>query len=110
MKDLPNDLSMECLKRLEQIGIIEPLVIHENGFVEPFKSYLEFFHPKRHLPPVSWTHDENISPVEGKTFAYCRSMQNIQKLTQTGGCNRYVVKYLGKIDEQNYAFFHILLL
>ena len=30
-------------------------------------------------------------------------MQNIQLLTQTGGCNKYVVKYLGKIDDQNYV-------
>ena len=29
-------------------------------------------------------------------------MQNIQYLTQTGGVNKYVYKYIGKIDEQNY--------
>ena len=44
-----------------------------------------------------------MSPVEGYTFSNCRSMQNIQLLTQTGGVNKYVCKYIGKVDEQNYV-------
>ena len=44
-----------------------------------------------------------MSPVEGYTFANCRSMQNIQILTQCGGVNKYVCKYIGKVDEQNYV-------
>ena len=49
------------------------------------------------------TGDMNISPVEGYTFAVCRSMQNCQRLTHCGGCSKYVCKYIGKIDEQNYV-------
>ena len=64
----------------------------------PFKSKCSFFHPKRHIPPTNPTHDINMSPVEGYTFAVTRSMQNIQWLTNCGGCNRYVIKYIGKID------------
>ena len=44
-----------------------------------------------------------MSPVEGYTFANCRSMQNIQILTQCGGVNKYVCKYIGKVDKQNYV-------
>ena len=101
--DLPNQLSQQCLKVLEKLQIVDRIKVHDNGYVEPFKSRLDFFHPKRHVPPVLWTHDMNISPVESKTFVMCRSMQNIQRLTATGGCNKYVVKYLSKIDEQNYV-------
>ena len=71
--------------------------------MKPFKSRLPFFHPKRHIPAVNWTHDLNISPVEDYTFVYYGSMQNIQKITNAGGCNKYTIKYLAKIDEQNYV-------
>ena len=30
-------------------------------------------------------------------------MQNIQCLTQSGGLNKYVCKYIGKIDENNHV-------
>ena len=43
----------------------------------------------------------NISPVEGKTFSVLKSMQNVQWLTKTNGVNKYVCKYIGKIDENN---------
>ena len=43
-----------------------------------------------------------MSPCEGYTFANCLSMQNIQVLTQGGGVNKYICKYIGKLDEQNY--------
>ena len=71
--------------------------------MKPFKRRLSYFHPRRHIPAVNWTHDLNISPVEGYTFSYCQSMQNIQMITDTGGCNKYCIKYVGKIDEQNYV-------
>ena len=44
-----------------------------------------------------------MSPVDGYLFVACRSMQNVQYLTLCGGVNKYVVKYIGKIDEQNYV-------
>ena len=103
MEDLPNGLTPECLKILEEIDLIEPLVVHENGYVEPFKSKHDYFDPKRCYPPVSWTHDLNISPVISELFCSCRSMQNVQQITRCGGCNKYCVKYMSKIDEQNYV-------
>ena len=48
-----------------------------------------------------------MSPVEGKTFSVCRSMQNIQLLTDCGGVNKYVCKYIGKIDESNYVIINV---
>ena len=53
------------------------------------------------------TFDTNMSPVEGKTFSACLSMQNIQTLTDCGGVNKYVCKYVGKIDEQNYVVVYV---
>eukprot|EP00957_Ditylum_brightwellii_P079961 6081110-Ditylum_brightwellii.AAC.1 len=44
-----------------------------------------------------------MSPVEGYTFYVCKSMQNAQLLTECGGVIKYVCKYIGKIDEQNYV-------
>ena len=67
-----------------------------------YKSKLAFLHPQRHIPPTNPSDDINMSPVEGYTFAICRSMQNLQQLILTGGVNKYVCKYIGKIDEQNY--------
>ena len=102
-KDLPNQYSLECLERLVQIGLVENIIVSKDGYEAPFKSNLEFFHPKRHIPPTNPTGDINMSPVEGYFFTACRSMQNVQYLTLCGGVNKYVVKYIGKIDEQNYV-------
>ena len=44
-----------------------------------------------------------MSPVEGKLFSACRSMQNLQSLNCTNGTNKYVCKYCAKIDQQNYV-------
>ena len=49
----------------------------------------------------------NVSPVEGYTFAVCKSMQNVQWLTGAGGCNKYVCKHVSKIDVQNYVIVDI---
>lgn len=65
------------------------------------------FHPKRHIPPTNPSDDLNMSPVEGKTFAVTRAMQNAQLLTDCGGVNKYVCKYIGKIDEKNYVIVNI---
>ena len=48
-----------------------------------------------------------MSPIEGKTFAVTRSMQNAQLLTDCGGVNKYVCKYIGKIDEKNYVIVNV---
>ena len=102
-QDLPNEIPEECIDRLKQIGLVEQAEPNEVGYMKPYKSKLSLFHPKRHIPPTNPNGDLNISPVEGYTFANCRSMQNIQVLTQCGGVNKYVNKYIAKIDEQNYV-------
>ena len=104
---LPNNYSVECLKVLDKIGLLEELDIDGDGNVKHFKSNLPFFHPVRHVPPTKPTNDLNISPVEGKIFAVTKSMQNVQKLTGTGGCSKYVCKYIAKIDEQNYVVVNV---
>ena len=96
------ELTEDCIERLTKIGMIDEIDTNEHGCKKPYKSKLAFLHPKRHIPPTNPSDDINMSPVEGYTFANCRSMQNIQLLTQTGGVNKYVCKYIGKIDEQNY--------
>ena len=100
---LPNDYSIQCLRILRRSGLIEELDIDLDGNVKVFKSTLPFFHPQRHVHPTNPTNDVNISPLEGYTFSVMNSMQNIQRLTGTGGCSKYVCKYIGKIDEQNYV-------
>ena len=84
-----------------KIGLAE--VISENEI----KYHHDFFTPKRHIPPTMSTFDLNMSPVEGRTFSACQSMQNIQMLTDCGGVNKYVCKYIGKIDEQNYVVIYV---
>ena len=69
-----------------------------------FKSSLPLFHPYRHVPPTNTNNDINISLVEGYTFSELKSIQNVQVLTVTGGCSRYVCKYIAIIVKQNYVF------
>ena len=61
------------------------------------------FHIKSHIPPINPTNDMNMSPVEGYTFAACRSMQNAQILTECGGVNKYVYKFIVKFNEHNFV-------
>lgn len=100
---LPNTLPKDCLDRLIKIGMIDAIEINEEGFQRAYKSKLAFLHPQRHIPPTNPSDDINMSPCEGYTFSNCRSMQNIQILSQSGGVNKYICKYIGKIDEQNYV-------
>ena len=67
---------------------------------------LLYFHLKQHIPAINGTHDLNILPVEGYSFSYCQRMQNIQKITNIGGYNKYTIKYIGKIDGQNYVIIY----
>ena len=83
--------------------MVQPIQMNEHGYVKKWKSKLAFLHLQRHIPPTNLNYDINMSPVEGYTFANCRLMQNIQILTQCGGVNKYVCKYIGKVDEQNYV-------
>ena len=44
---LPNDMSLESLRQLEKVEIINPLEYdNEKDFLKPFKSRLSYFHPK----------------------------------------------------------------
>ena len=89
------------MKKLIDIGLVHPITTNEHGADSEFKSVHPFFHPVRHIPPTNPYKDLNISPVEGKTFAALESMQNVKWLTKTGGVNKNVCKYIGKIDENN---------
>ena len=93
--------SKECIDQLVKIGMAKPIVLNKFGVPSTFESTHSYFHPKRHIPPTNPNEEYNISPVEGYTFSICKSMQNIQSLTHTNGLNRYVCKYVGKIDDQN---------
>jgi predicted GIY-YIG superfamily endonuclease len=106
-KKLPNDYSSECINKLIKIGIASPICVNADGYEQPIQYNLPFFHPKRHVPPTNPSDDLNMSPVEGKTFSVCRSMQNAQLLTDCGGVNKYVCKYIGKIDEKNYVIVNV---
>ena len=48
-----------------------------------------------------------MSPVKGSTFSVLCSMQNIQKVTDCGGVNKYVCKFVGKIDKDNYVVVNV---
>ena len=100
---LPNNHSFECVQRLRQVGLVEPPRFDAYGIEAELKSSHTFFHPQRHIPPTNASLDMNISPVEGYTFSATLSMQNVQYLIQCAGLNKYVCKYVGKIDEQNYV-------
>ena len=56
----------------------------------------------RHIPPLR-AGENNMSPVNGTIFVGTRSMQNVQ---QTSGysVNRYVTKYLVKIDQNSHSY------
>ena len=72
-----------------------------NGTISLYKCEHPFFNPKRHIPRTNKLLDLNISPVESKTFCAMRSMQNIQLISGTNGMNKYICKYIVKIDENS---------
>lgn len=96
-----NDYSLECLKILDEVGLLEELEYDDLGNVIHFQSKIDYFHPKRHHPPRNLS-EGFISPVEGYTFAVCKSMQNVQRLVGAAGVAKYVCKYIAKVDEKNY--------
>ena len=102
--NLPNDYSIQCLKTLE---LSDELEVDSDGNVKNFESWVSYFHPLRHVPPTNPTNDMNISPVDGYTFAVCKSMQNVQQLTGTGGCSKYICNYISKIEKQTYVVIEV---
>ena len=101
--DLPMNLSTSCMERLIRIGMLEPIDDLSNFLPHEFKAHHTYFHPKKHIPKVCRTLHDNISPVEGYTYAACQSMQNLQCLIQCNGSTTYVNKYTVKIDKMNYV-------
>ena len=50
-QNLTNDLSLLSLKRLAQVGIIDPIEYDEIiDYMVPLKIRLPYFYPRRHLP------------------------------------------------------------
>ena len=100
-KKLNNEYSYDVLNRLKEIGIVQELNYDPNGTITSYKCDHPFFNPKRHIPRTNRSLDLNMSPVESKTFCAMRSMQNIQLISGTNGMNKYVCKYIVKIDENS---------
>ena len=63
---------------------------------------MDYVHPRKHIPPWKYGND-NISPCETRTFTACSSMQNIQFVSESEGSCKYLCKYVGKIDQNNYC-------
>ena len=74
--------------------MIEPVIVHENGYIDPFKAKNAYFHPYICIPAVNCNDHSNISPVISELFVACRGMQNVQQITRCGGCNKYCVEYI----------------
>ena len=91
--------SANSIRVMERLGLCKQLKDTDGEFV-PTREYLK---AKRIYAPVR--HGEgNITPVLGRFFAATRSSMNVQICT-SNGTTRYVVKYLVKIDENNYVTF-----
>ena len=89
--------SKESVDILERLGLVRR---DDDLNVVP---ECEFLQAKRIYPPVR--HGEGcITPVVGRLFAATRSTMNVQVCT-SHGTSRYVVKYVIKIDENNYVAF-----
>ena len=71
--DILKYFSKPCIELLEKSGL-DTLICNECKKIVSFKSNLDFFHPKKHIPPWKYGND-NISPCETKIFTACRSMQ-----------------------------------
>ena len=48
-----------------------------------------------------------MSPIEGRTFSYCILIKNIQLLTDFDRVNKYVCKYIVKIDKKYYVVIYV---
>ena len=89
---LPNEHTPECLEKLIQIGIIEPIHIVEGIPTGEIKSDYALIFPKWHISLTNPKHDRNISSAEGYIFAQLRSTQNVQMLMYLSGANTYIFK------------------
>ena len=98
---LRNNLSKPCIERLEKL-VLATIICNECNIIVFSKNNLDYFPSKKKIPPWNYG-DDNISPCETRMFTLCRSMQNIQILSGSGGSCKYCCKYVGKIDKHNYC-------
>ena len=103
---LPNKYSVPCLRILEKVGLTTKLIIHDCGKIE-FESNLDYFHPKKHIPPTNPNDHTNGSPVISEFFVVMKGMQNAQQMNGAGGTAKYVCKYLAMVDAQNYVVIEV---
>ncbi|CAB9521100.1 hypothetical protein SEMRO_1164_G248040.1 [Seminavis robusta] len=85
---------------MERLELCRPLS-ETGGIFGPNEDFLK----AKRIFPVARHGEGLISPVIGRLFAATRSSMNVQICTSFG-TSRYVVKYLIKIDENNYVAFH----
>lgn len=110
-RKLSNDITSFCERKIDVKHTPDALRIFERlGFCQGqdanggrFVPLREFLESKRVMAPAR--HGEgNMTPVIGRVFAAVRSSMNAQICTSFG-TSRYLVKYLSKIDENNYVVF-----
>jgi hypothetical protein len=89
--------SKEATDIMRRIGLV---TLNEHNEIVPQRNYLKstrIYAPARHG-------EGNITPVIGRLFAATRSTMNVQICT-SHGTSRYVVKYVVKVDKNNYVAF-----
>ncbi len=85
---LPYKFSDACLEILQGAGLWDPP--SPGRPLGTFKHHI--LQPSRHVGVCHPGATENMSPVNNQHFAFTKSMQNIQVITDTNGVSRYVVK------------------
>ena len=94
---LPQNWTNDCVDKLVKISLDEILLTDSNEKVVTYN--YDFFTLKRYILLIISIFDTNMSPVEGKIFSACLSMQNLQILTRYSSVNKYIYKYISKIDK-----------
>ena len=87
---LPNEYTPEYILKLAEIGMIRHVNLIDGIPSGDFETDHDLLKSTRHIPPTNPTHDRNMSPVEGYTFAQLRSMQNVQSLLYSPGANKCI--------------------
>ena len=98
---LPTNFTLNCGKRLNQIKLLKDTEINDFGY-ETKHSIIHFFIQSGiyHLQIQLLI---KICLLLWVIFFITPSIQDAQVLTQTNCCNKYICKYIGKVDEQNYV-------
>ena len=75
---------------LAKLGMTRHVNFINGAPLGDFETDNGFLKPPQHITPTNPTHDRNMSPVEGYTFAQPRSMQNAQSLLYSPDANKYM--------------------